>query len=124
MYPPTEEEYYDLMHTIDEKETFEDIHDSWYKCFSYIMMKLMPGVTEEGIKSIFYHFEMSNWKDLHKENSEYSNQTKWDLVDKFCGECRYISDRFSYDRLFRTHWLFYRAFDDELTKIKYPELYP
>jgi hypothetical protein len=57
---------------------------------------------------------MVNWDDLDKENSIYKQDSKEQLIEKFCYECVYICDRVSYDRLFRTHWLFLRAFEDEL----------
>ena len=56
---------------------------------------------------------MDNWTATHKENTEYTNYSKMKLIDEFCGECHYISDRISYDRLFRAHWLFRQVFIKE-----------
>lgn len=115
--------YYDMMANMSNYQDFEILHKNWYLCFSYILKSFKCGFTDEAIKSLFYNFDMSNWKDLWVKNSEYKDYSKEELIDSFGSECFYISDRTSYDRLFRTHWLFRRAFEDEIDKIKYPDLF-
>lgn len=113
-----EKEYYKLMNRMDSKTDFKTIHKNWFKCFDYILRSFREGHNERTIKSLFYNFQMDNWTAMHIENTEYKNHTKAQLINSFCGECCYISDRASYDRLFRTHWLFRRAFYKELYEIK------
>jgi len=114
----TEEKFYKI---IGKGKTFKKIHKNWYKCFRHFLLKY--GHTEESVKSLFYDFEMSNWKALHKENTVYKDCTKESLIISFKGGCTYIRDRMSYDRLFRTHWLFRQAFKKELNIIRYPTLF-
>ena len=116
------EEYYEVMSNMSLDMNFKEIHKLWYNCFSYILKSFNVGHNDKTIKSLFYDFDMDNWKAMHKENTEYSKYTKESLIESFCGECMYISDRTSYDRLFRAHWLFKQSFDKELMKVKYPEL--
>lgn len=78
---------------------------------------------KKSINSLFYDFDMSNWEALHKENTEYKNYTKSELIESFASECSYISDRASYDRLFRTHWLFRNAFEKEMNNIRFPGVF-
>jgi len=115
-----EEEYYDLMSNMRKDTSFAAIHDNWYNCFDYILRNIDEEYTGSTIYSLFYHFNMQNWAALHKENTTYKDYTKEQLIQEFCGECIYISDRADYDRLFRTHWLFRQAFSDEIDKVLYP----
>lgn len=117
----SDDEYYDIMCNFKSLTDFKDIHDKWFSCFHYILTRW--GFNKRSIKSLFDNFVMLNWKDLHQENTEFKDLSKELLYNSFAGECWYISDRMSYDRLFRTHWLFLRAFHDELNKLKYPTLY-
>src|SRR3989344_6026350 len=110
------------MNRMDLKTDFKTIHKNWFKCFDYILRSFKSGHNAKTIKSLFYDFDMDNWTALHKENTEYKNNTKEGLIKNFCGECGYISDRTSYDRLFRTHWLFRQAFNRELMEVKYSNL--
>ena len=117
------DDYYDLMCKMDSEMEFDELHYKWHQCFTHFLKSLRLGYNQKIIDSLFYDFDMENWKDLHKENTEYSETTSQELVEEFTGECHYICDRMSYDRLFRTHWLFKQAFDKEFMKIKYPSLY-
>lgn len=60
---------------------------------------------------------MKNWKALHKENTDYKDASKAEMVEAFKGDICYISDRLSYDRVFRSHWLFRNAFAAEISEI-------
>lgn len=115
-------EYYELVENFKLTMKFKEVHEKWYKCFSYILKSFKVGYTEKTIKSLFYDFEMCNWKAMWKENSEYKGHSKKQMFESFISECSYVSDRTSYDRLFRTHWLFLNTFEKEIHKVKYPEL--
>lgn len=119
----SEEEYYKKMHNMRKLKTFKSIHKNWYECFNYILRSYKVSFTDRAINSLFYNFDMQNWTALHLDKTEYKNYSKEDLLEEFFGECSYISDRTSYDRLFRTHWLFRRAFDSELDRIRFPLTY-
>lgn len=114
--------YYSLMSNMSADSSFEKLHSDWYNCFAHILLAFNVGHNEDTIKSLFYDFDMDNWKSMHKENTEYSDSSKEELIKDFCGECSYICDRTSYDRLFRTHWLFRQSFRDELLKAQYPSI--
>lgn len=102
---------------------FDEIHEKWLNCFAYILKSFDVDFSYKSINSLFYFFEMDNWKTMHQENTEYKNYTKEELIDSFGNECHYISDRCTYDRLFRAHWLFRTAFNDEINKMLYPDFY-
>lgn len=108
------QDYYNLMCNFDSKSDFEKLHKEWFQCFDYIMRVFKVGHNSKTIKSLFYNFDMDNWTALHKEKTEYKDYTREKLIKSFCSECSYISDRVSYDRLFRTHWLFRQAFEKEM----------
>ncbi len=99
---------------------FESILALWEKCFC-AYLKSTIGLSKKGGKKLFRDFRMENWKALHLENTDYANETKAELIESFQCECIYISDRMSFDRLFRCHWLFNRAFEDKIFKMLYPE---
>ncbi len=113
--------YYKLMSNIGD--TFEEINKNWFKCFLYSFKKFEKSFTEEAVRTIYYDFEMSNWKAIHKEGTIYANYDEKELLEAFKAELRYISDRPSYDRLFRAHWLFRHSFHEELNKVRFPSLY-
>lgn len=119
-----EDKYYETITSFEDVGmNFEKVHDRWFGCFTYILEKFNTGFNKDSIKSLFYDFDMENWRTMHLENTEYKDKSKQELFESFAGECWYTSDRMSYDRLFRTHWLFRKAFHDELTRYRYPRLY-
>jgi hypothetical protein len=106
------------MNIFETVKDFPTILKMWYQCFDRILRRMNLGYKKPIIDSLFYKWEMENWTALHKENStEYSNCTPKQLKEEFAAECYYICDRASYDRLFRTHWLFKQAFDKEFNKV-------
>lgn len=120
----TSKEYYNLCSNLDKLKTFGELHDAWYRIFDYTLRSWKLGYRAEIIDDLFYHWDMSNWKAMHKENTEYANHSDWDLHQAFTGDVAYISDRMSYDRLFRAHWLFREAYSEHLKHHIYPTLYP
>lgn len=120
----TENQYYNMMcGGFKKSETFEYIHENWYKCFDYVLRKWKCGYNKKSIHSLFYNFDMQNWELMHRDKTGYKDYTKEKLIKTFIAECDYVSDRMSYDRLFRTHWFFLEAFRNEINAIKYPEFY-
>lgn len=116
----TEQEYYSTMAKMRTYKSFKILHQKWYTCFSYILKSYKKGYTKKIIDSLFYDWDMQNWTALHQEETEYCLYTKDQLLKEFQGECAYICDRTSYDRLFRTHWIFKKVFEEELDKIRFP----
>ena len=117
------DDYYNLMGNMHKHKDFKRLHKDWMQCFNHILKSFNCGFTNKCIESLYYDFDMDNWKAMHKENSEYKDCNKDELIENFVWECAYIADRVSYDRLFRTHWIFRHAFEDELNKIRFPLFY-
>jgi len=90
---------------------FNQTMNIWFWFFKYTLKR--DGFNNKSIKELFYHWEMANWKAMHQENTEYKGKTKEELFDFFVGDAAYCSDRMSYDRLFRCHWLFRQTFKEE-----------
>jgi hypothetical protein len=114
------DEYYKIMSSFDgiKYTEFNKVHKLWYSCFYAILKGLNSEYTVNLISDLFYNFQMDNWKDLHLVQSEYKNRTIFELYNIFSNEANYISDRTSYDRLFRTHWLFRNVFSKQLYKLR------
>ena len=119
----TEEEYYHLMCGMDPKAPFEENHRRWLWCFAWILRHYKVGYRWQTIQSLFYNFEMDNWLAMHQDETEYKGFTKLKLLKEFAGDCSYICDRASYDRLLRAHWLFRKAYDKELSRVRFSTLY-
>lgn len=117
------EKFYEAMEGFNEEMQFKEVHKTWFKCFSTALKSFEKSFSDEAIKSLFYYFDMENWTALHQDNTEYKGKSQHEMFKEFIGECGYISDRMSYDRLFRAHWLFKQAFYKEMNAVKYPELY-
>lgn len=96
----------------------EDIPRLWYKCFEYF---LIDSIKKETIDDLFEYCTFSNWSDLHLENTSFANDSKDELLEHLIFEIRYISDRYTWDRIFRVHWLFHcwirLEFDYHLFKV-------
>jgi hypothetical protein len=114
----TEKEYYRFMCMgYSPFNGFNFYHKKWYQCFRFILLALNKEYPESVIRDLFYRFEMDNWTDLHLDESIYAGKKSRALLESFMTECQYISDRATYDRLFRTHWLFRKAFEKELEEL-------
>lgn len=118
-------EYYDVMCDITKDKkygeiTFEEINERWFKCFTYILKNYKVNYSHKSIKSLYYGFRMENWTELkvevpdkNTENEAYIKRVN-ELLENFSGECNYISDRCSYDRLFRAHHIFMKIYWQEI----------
>jgi hypothetical protein len=109
----SEKTYYEYMNHFGDLHKFDIVHDRWYKCFDRILRMMKVGYKKPQVDSLFYKFYMENWDALQQENTVYRDTKPIELAIEFSYECIYISDRPSYDRLFRTHWLFRKAFGKE-----------
>lgn len=99
--------------------SFEEIYALWYEFFEK-SMRAMGIRSRQASKLLFEEWEMENWKNMHLENSVYAEYNRDRLYQSFSGDVNYISDRISFDRLFRAHWFFRQVFMDELTMKYYP----
>lgn len=115
----TEEKYYSTMASFNPSMQFGEMYEKWYACFNYMLRSFKVGYRESIIKHIFHEFLMDNWH----LTSEYYDVSRQVLLKEFCAEAWYIADRYSYDRIIRTHWFFLRAFKNEMDHIRYPSLY-
>ena len=68
----TEDEYYELMYNMPI-DNFTSCKDTWYAGFTYMMKGMSPTLIDEAISSLFWNWDMENWKALHKENSGYKD---------------------------------------------------
>ena len=111
------DKYYDIMLSFGNYDRDRDLiynicRDKWFYCFNFVLRNW--GFSKKSIHHLFYNWDMSNWDALHLENTKYKGFISHDLKRIFFFECVYVCDRMSFDRLFRTHWLFVRAFEEEL----------
>ena len=58
----------------------------------------------KAVKKFLLGLTDQNWKKIH-ENEEEEKMSAEDILSDFRAEFMYISDRFSYTRLLRLHWL-------------------
>jgi hypothetical protein len=116
-----EDSFYNIMCSWYDGAQFDVNHQKWMDCFNYYLTTL--GYNNKSIESLFYDFEMCNWTAMHIENTRFKEMSPEQLVLDFTGECEYICDRMSLDRLFRTHWVFRQAYKCDLDRISYPLIY-
>jgi hypothetical protein len=114
----SQKKYYETCEALCESKgiNFKQDHELWLKIFTYMIYKIEPKSSKELIKSLFYNFDMSNWTALHLENTKYAKFNQKKLLEEFKSELNYISDRLSFDRIFRTHYLFLRTYNKEINQ--------
>jgi len=105
-----EDKYYGYM--CDMASDYIAAKEKWFYCFHYTLKRW--GFNNKSIKDLFNEFLMVNWEALHLENTSYVGYSKEELKESFRHECHYVSDRMSFDRLFRTHWLYLQAFSEDI----------
>jgi len=99
-------------------DKFEEIDKLWYEYFSFTIREL--GVnTKKAIDALYYDWDMDNWEAMHFSKSEYKSYNRDEVYTAFYGDADYISDRISFDRLFRIHWFFKKCFHDEILCQRY-----
>ena len=119
----TEKQYYEFMCEIDKfvdlnniENSFDELHEVWYKCFTYILKSFKKGFNKKSISALYFDYNMFNWDLMYKDIKNIT--TKREYIINFINECSYISDRANFDRLFRAHWYFIKVYSDKLDKLK------
>lgn len=99
----------ELCQAIENNAHFEVIEDKWYDVFSAVLQCF--NFNNDNIIFLWNNLVQGNWKRLHlTEDEKQVSPQEW--LDKFRWEVFYCSDRWSFDRLMRCHWL-YRAWQGE-----------
>lgn len=91
----------------DSKKWCSKMEADYFKVVKSVM-KYSLGIKEkEAIRWFFRYACWGNWEKIHETDEEKKitiNELAQDLVD----EIFYCSDRWSWDRLLRTHWIYQR----------------
>lgn len=110
----TEKEFCECMDRFVIDDDFDKFSQKWLNCFAYMLFELNKSFTDEVIIDLFENFEMNNAKifcadknSFYKKYERRKNR-KRAYEESFSYECQYIFDRFSYDRIFRVHWIYNR----------------
>lgn len=100
---------------ISNAKTYEQIKPLWENYFETTLTEM--GFNSKSISHLLNWGQAGhNWNILHRENTQYKNHTKYQLISLFNMDVVYMSDRISLDRLFRAHWAYHQAFEKELLK--------
>jgi len=114
--------FYENMENFSWEDGFTENLEKWFACFEYTLKHLNKDFNKSLTKSLFWDFEMSNskmfWIENNPEYKHLKNKYK-ELFEKFSDDAEYCSDRMSFDRLFRLHWLFREIYNTELTEYRY-----
>jgi len=79
------------------------VEKKWRDVFGQVLKDM--GYPKECRDDMWYELVQGNWERLHfTEDDEKKTVDDW--LDEFRGDVFYCSDRWSLDRLCRTHWLF------------------
>ena len=106
-----------------KNKKFNELKFLWFACFSYVLRDFNSGFNFQSSFSLFWYFDMENWAALHKENTEYVDYSQKRLKNSFLNEINYCSDRMSFDRLFRCHWLFKNVYSKNIWNERFNKLY-
>lgn len=104
------EEYFEIIHKItDSSKNYKKVKDNWKIIFECVLKEMK--FSDYSIKLLFENGKCGhNWRVLHKENTKYAEIGEKDIFKNFQFDLEYSSDRMSFDRLFRLHWLFNESF--------------
>lgn len=101
--------YYNLINKFAHLETPEEtiaMYPEVFRAMCSYNFKLNKQTIDDMFKSLAY----GNWKHFWE-----TDEDKKKNIDELCEELRsevfYISDRMSWDRLIRTHWIWQRIMD-------------
>lgn len=91
-------------------DAMNDLAERWYKYFTYILYHFDFDV--ERAHDLFVGFEMSNSKMFWKSNHvDYKGYEFYELYNSFISELEESNDKMSFDKLFRAHWLYLKAYE-------------
>lgn len=117
-----EVKYYDMCSNIsDNIKDAKQIEKDWKWIFIHIITEMLPSLTEEDAEVMFNKYEMCNFKPWNKDNTEYAHLSKEEMLKEFKDDLYYCSDRMTFDRLFRCHWLYQQCIPDELYRLNQEE---
>ena len=89
-------------------EEYLKIKELWKKYF-YKIMYYKFGSSRFFAREFFDWGKYGyNWNVLHQNEMYKEDASTFQCLSDFYGELFYVSDRISYDRLFRVHWLWNR----------------
>ena len=110
--------YYKLVNEFEYLENSQDIIDA-YPCIFKAICCYWFHLPHHTTKSLFVNLGYGNWEHLW-ETEEEEKETIDELCETLRGEIFYCSDRMSWDRLLRIHWIWQRIQrrkrDEEYTK--------
>lgn len=102
----TDKKYYHLVNKFSHLETEEETIAMYPKMFK-VLCKRNFRLNKRLIKDLFQNLGYGNWEHLWETDCE-----KLESVAEMCEMLRwevwYCSDRMSWDRLLRTHWIWQR----------------
>lgn len=124
----TSKKYYNLVNEFEQLKDWQEILDKYPKMFDAICIynfKLPNRIRND----LFDNLCKGNWEHLW-ETEEEKKMTIAELCYELRGEVFYCSDRMSWDRLCRIHWLWQRIarrlwemeIDKELAEIEKEEM--
>lgn len=99
----TRKKYYKMVNEFNKLETSQQVIDYYPKMFEAICIYNFR-LPKRIINSMFKNLCYGNWKRLWETDEEHK-KTVAALCDDLRWEVFYCSDRMSWDRLIRTHWI-------------------
>ena len=103
----------DLIDAVDalkarkSKSNYKKLSKMWFKIFHCSLKKFMPNLTKKDSYTMFLGLAFENGHMFHiEENNYYKDYSFEQLINEFKGDISYWVDRASFDRIFRTHWLY------------------
>ena len=100
-----DKKYYDIINSFNKLETQEEILREYPILFD-IIVKHNFKIKKCERKRMFETLCYGNWKRLWETEDETSLKTVKDYCEELQGEIFYCSDRMSWDRLIRIHWIY------------------
>ena len=83
--------------------TYQGVTDRWHHAFNCIAKYL--GFSKKSRVFLWVQLAYGNWEHFHLTDEE-KNLSADEWLEKFRNEVFYCSDRWSFDRLTRVHWIY------------------
>lgn len=101
--------YYRLINEFFYLKTSDEVINAYPKVFRYLCIYNFS-LDDVTINSLFVGLAQGNWKRMWEDVEDKKKK-----IDELCEDLKsgvfYISDRMSWDRLIRTHWIWQRIMD-------------